>query len=216
MQGRYADFDYTALEGNQLRWIKHLSVFSKYRQRIVSKFSPKDISNDEKIMFLDQHSMRLGNNIFYTLEHARLEYLQAGENHPLFAFLLSAGFFFRFARRAPMHSKLYKELLLSIIYGSTLTYTVNYYYYLKYIDVVNECYSIVKEKFDQASPALAAKIRKEGEMSSLIKNFGTSPWNHPEVDDENDLLLLEEDIFEGTVEDERKERVDEVMDRLYN
>ena len=50
---RYQNFDFSKLDSTQMFWIKKLSLFSKYRERIVNRFNGTYISNDIKIMFLD-------------------------------------------------------------------------------------------------------------------------------------------------------------------
>eukprot|EP00356_Strombidium_inclinatum_P013366 CAMPEP_0170482850 /NCGR_PEP_ID=MMETSP0208-20121228/2685_1 /TAXON_ID=197538 /ORGANISM="Strombidium inclinatum, Strain S3" /LENGTH=90 /DNA_ID=CAMNT_0010755727 /DNA_START=345 /DNA_END=617 /DNA_ORIENTATION=+ len=90
-----------------------------------------------------------------------------------------------------MNSKLYKELGMSIGWGFSLAYSLKYYYYMKYLDVVNECYSAVKDKF-ATIPGLAAKLDEENNMQSMVKNFGMSAWNEGEVDDENDIDAMSE------------------------
>lgn len=50
---RYQNFDFSKLDETQMFWIKKLSLFSKYRERIINRFNGTYISNDIKIMFLD-------------------------------------------------------------------------------------------------------------------------------------------------------------------
>ena len=50
---RYENFDFAKLDATQMFWINKLSLFSKYRERIVNRFNGTYISNDIKIMFLD-------------------------------------------------------------------------------------------------------------------------------------------------------------------
>ena len=38
LRPEYADFDYDALDSSQLRWISHLSWFTKFRVRVESHF----------------------------------------------------------------------------------------------------------------------------------------------------------------------------------
>ena len=108
-------------------------------------------------MFLDQHSMKIGSVIFYNLEHSRQEYIRSAEFHPLLAFIFSGFIFVRMAKRAPMHHKLYKELLMSVSIGTALGSFYPYYYWRKYLDVVDESYSLVKTKFE-ANPKLADSL----------------------------------------------------------
>ena len=48
--------------------------------------------------------------------------------HPLLALIAATGFFVRYALRAPMTSKLYKELGYSLVLGFASTYPYPYYY----------------------------------------------------------------------------------------
>ena len=78
-----------------------------------------------------------------------MRYLEALENYPGYAFLAGGLFFLRFAYTAPMHHKLYKELIQAAILGIGFAQAKTYYHYLKYVDVVNESYDAVKTKFAQ-------------------------------------------------------------------
>ena len=146
---KYKDFDFESLDAQQKFWIGRLSFFSKYRNLVVSRYNGTYISTDIKIMFLDQHSMKIGSGVFYTLEHSRMRYLEAMENFPGYASIAVGLFFLRFAYKAPMHHKLYKELAYAAILGLGVAQAKTYYHYLKYVDVVNESYDAVKTKFAQ-------------------------------------------------------------------
>ena len=67
----YNNFDFTKMNSDQVFWMDKLALFSKYRNRIIARYNGTQIGSDVKIMFLDQHSMRLGSAIFYNLEHTR-------------------------------------------------------------------------------------------------------------------------------------------------
>ena len=68
---KYKDFDYSQLDSSQHSILKQLSFFSRHRERIARKFNGTKITSDVKIIFLDQHSMKLGNSVFYNLEAKR-------------------------------------------------------------------------------------------------------------------------------------------------
>ncbi len=87
--------------------------------------------------------------MFYTIEQARQKYLDSIEVHPLMALVAASAFFVRYALRAPMTSKLYKEFGYSLLFGFATTYPYPYYYNQKYVDVIEECYDIVLDKFQQ-------------------------------------------------------------------
>lgn len=71
LRERYQGFDFTKLEPEQSKYINRLTFFSRHRERILKKFNGTSITYDVKISFLDQHSMKLGNNVFYDLESKR-------------------------------------------------------------------------------------------------------------------------------------------------
>ena len=66
------------------------------------------------------------------------------------------GAFFRYAAKVPIHHKLYKELVKSMLIGSCVAYPYAYYHYLNYIEVVDRCYDLVRAKFDK-NPEMMAK-----------------------------------------------------------
>jgi hypothetical protein len=68
---KYTDFDFETLHPNQLKMINHLTLFTKYKQRIINYFESRKISREVKVMFLDQNSMKMGDGVFYQLESAR-------------------------------------------------------------------------------------------------------------------------------------------------
>ena len=88
--------------------------------------------------------MRLGSSIFYNLEYARQEYIMCAEKHTMATGILGTLIFIRMAKRAPMHHKLYRELVLSYVYGGVIGYAWSHYYWMQYINVVNESYEFVK------------------------------------------------------------------------
>ena len=149
LSSEYKDFNFESLDAQQKFWIERLSIFSKYRNLVVSRYNGTYISTDIKIMFLDQHSMKIGSGVFYTLEHSRMRHLEALENFAGYASIAGGLFFFRFAYKAPMHHKLYKELTFAAILGLGVAQAKCYYHYLRYVDVVNESYDAVKTKFAQ-------------------------------------------------------------------
>jgi len=75
LREKYKDFDFSQLDDTQIKYLNRLAFFSRHRERILRKFNGTRISYDVKIAFLDQHSMKLGNHIFYDLESKRQDYL---------------------------------------------------------------------------------------------------------------------------------------------
>ena len=72
-----------------------------------------------KILFIEQHSMKLGDRVFYTLESKRQRYLQTLEATPYFGGAFALCFLCVFAIKTPITSKLYKEAGYSIGLGMT-------------------------------------------------------------------------------------------------
>lgn len=71
IKDKYRGFDFTELDPVQLRYINRLSFFSKYKERITKRFAQAKVSREVKIIYLDHHSMKMGNSIFYNLESKR-------------------------------------------------------------------------------------------------------------------------------------------------
>lgn len=82
IRSHYKDFDYDSLDSTQLKYLNKLTFFSKHRNRIIKKFNGTHISTDVKIQFLDQHSMKLGNSVFYHLESKRQDWIASYELWP--------------------------------------------------------------------------------------------------------------------------------------
>ena len=58
-----------------MMWIKLLSVYPRYRKRVERYFEDCRISSDMKILYVEQHSMKLGDRVFYDLEGRRQKWL---------------------------------------------------------------------------------------------------------------------------------------------
>ena len=71
LRPEYASFDYEKLDSSQQRWIKLLGVYPKYRTRVEKYFEDCKVSSDMKQLFIEQHSMKLGDRVFYDLESRR-------------------------------------------------------------------------------------------------------------------------------------------------
>ena len=52
LRPKYQDFDFSKLDSTQLFWIKRLTWFSQYREKIEDKFKLK-VSEDMKILFIE-------------------------------------------------------------------------------------------------------------------------------------------------------------------
>ena len=127
LRARYEGFNFEALDASQRYYLRHLSLFSHHRERILRKFNGTNISSDVKVAFLDQHSMKLGNHVFYDLESKRQNYLSSFEIMPVGTAIFGFMFFIGFAIKTPLTSKLYKELGYSIFLGAGVTYSYVWY-----------------------------------------------------------------------------------------
>lgn len=87
LRDAYKDFDFSKLDAIQHKYLNRLTFFAKHRERILKKFNGTKISYDEKVAFLDQHSMKLGNHIFYDLEAKRQDYLTSFDVMPFSTFV---------------------------------------------------------------------------------------------------------------------------------
>ena len=95
------------------------------------------------------------------------------EKHTMATGILGTLIFIRMAKRAPMHHKLYRELVLSYVYGGVIGYAWSHYYWMQYINVVNESYEFVKQRF-AANPELLKNVDDHDKSISVNKNFGLS------------------------------------------
>ena len=70
---------------------------------------------------------------------------------------------------------------------------------------MDECYSAVKQKFDSI-PGFSESIDGLNDDNShhVIKNFGLSAWNDNETEDDFDMDDVQQKVFEGTGDEERK------------
>lgn len=114
-----------------------------------------------------------------------------------------------------MTSKLYKELGYSILLGAACSYTYVYYYKRIYLNLVDEFYFKLKDKFD-SNPILSTI--KEDER--IIKNFGYNKHSDHDDEDEDDEEFEEQGfremgIFEGDPEMEKNEYKERILEHFY-
>ena len=99
-----------------------------------------------KILFLEQHSMKIRQGAFYELEGKRQKYLGAKEAWP---YLGGATAFFMFIGCAivlPLHRRLTTELFGCVAAGMLLTYTYPMYYWGHYMEDVNKIYVALRRQ----------------------------------------------------------------------
>ena len=155
-----------------------------------------------KILFIEQHSMKLGNAVFYTMESSRKRYNESFEAWPYLAGVLSVFYFVGFALRTPMHSRLYKETGYSVLLALATASLYPYYYKNIYITNVETVYDDLRLAIKQ-NPALA----KPDDDTAINKNFGPSKWNSDMSGmDSDDEIELDNQIglFDGHADDDRK------------
>ena len=212
----YDDYDYSKLDKTQLFWLETLSLYSRYRHRVISHFNDRGVTTDMKVIFLDQNSMRIGPNLFYTVERSRQNYLRAVEMHPMLAFCAMAGFFIRYAIRTPLHKNLVRELGMSVGLGFGVTYVYPYYKYQQYISMVDQVYEIVTTEFGKRPKLLEQLKKSEDTNPAILKNFGFSQSNDNDIEDDEDGVQLNyENIFaNGSEEELAHERKKFIMGKL--
>ena len=141
----------------------------------------------------------------------------SAEKHQLIAFFAALAIFIRMAKRAPMHHKMYKELAYSMGIGSAIGSMYPYYYWRKYINVVDESYEFVKVKFAE-NPELLRNNDDHDKSISVNKNFGLSQFNANDIENDEDFTEEEYDsknIMTGSVEEYAKKQKTEVLAFLY-
>lgn len=195
LRPEYASFDYNSLDSSQQMWIKLLGVYPKYRTRVELYFEDCKISSDMKLLFVEQHSMKLGDRIFYDLEGRRQKWIDGLEMAPYIGGIFGLVYFIGFAIKAPLSSKLYKESLYSLMMGMATAGTIPLYYRYHYTKTVNSIYNQLVERFEMY-PHL--EVPDSGDS---IKNFGMNKWNDTWFEGEDDIELDETiNPFEGNVE----------------
>ena len=128
--------------------------------------------------------------------------------------VFAASFLFvRAAKRAPMQNKLYKELLFSLSAGFAIGGAYPYYYWRKYLDVVDESYSMVKKKFERYREIFNGD---QDQNKGIIKNFGLSQYNDSEIEDDVDVdVANHEGVMDGTEEGYRQEQAKRLLTFLH-
>lgn len=172
-------------------------------------FADCNVSGDMKVLFIEQHSMKLGDSIFYDLESKRQKYLGGMESLPYLGSVFGLMFFIGFAYVTPLSSKLYKESAMSLVLGMGLAAQYPFYYrreYLKQVGLIYDRLNVVFEKH----PHL-----KKPDSEDAVKNFGFTRWNDEMFEGEEDMELDDSlNPFEGTAEDEKEMTKQEFMDGL--
>jgi hypothetical protein len=161
-----------------------------------------------KLLYIEQHSMKLGDSIFYTIESRRQKYLSAIQSVPMFGAMLGTCFFIGFAIYKPITSKLYKEILQSFLLGCMISAAHPLYLKMKYMEAVSDAYGMLKNRFKKF-PHLEVP-----DTEHVQKNFGLSKWNNEEVDDDEDIALTKIGLFEGDENSHRNEIKAQIYDMI--
>jgi Na+/melibiose symporter-like transporter len=111
-------------------------------------FEDCKVGSDMKLLFIEQHSMKLGDRVFYALESKRQKYLSGMEMLPYLGSAIGFCFFIGFALWTPLHSKLYKESLYSLGMGMAVAAQVPIYYRRDYIRTVESVYDQLIARFE--------------------------------------------------------------------
>ena len=165
-----------------------------------------------KILFIEQHSMKLGNRVFYTLEASRQRYLTAIENWPYVSGALALVYFVGFALWTPMHAKLLKEAAFSVVLGGATASLYPYHYRRVWMANVCTVYNDLRKAI-KLNPALA----KPDDDTAINKNFGPSKWNTNDSSLENEEDIEMENkltIWDGSGDLDGKERKAAIMSNL--
>ena len=129
----YEDFDFDGLDPTQQAWIRRLTKFTRFRHRVESYFQEVRLSNEMKLLFIEQHSMKLGDRVFYDIESKRQVYLQQVQAIPYLGAVFAFGFFIVYAIKTPLTSNLYKETVYSMALGLGMASCVPLYYRKAYL-----------------------------------------------------------------------------------
>jgi len=60
LKPQYKNFDFSGLDDQQHKTLKALTFFSRHKNWLKKKFDGTTITSDVKIIFIDQHSMKMG------------------------------------------------------------------------------------------------------------------------------------------------------------
>lgn len=71
MRPMYKDIDYSKFDSQQITWLNRLSYFTKFRNMIELYFRETKVSHEMKLLFIEQHSIKLGDRVFYEIESKR-------------------------------------------------------------------------------------------------------------------------------------------------
>lgn len=199
LKPQYAGFDFDALDATQHAWLRKLARFSKYRGRVLAFFEEAKMTSHMKLMYIEQHSMKLGDRVFYDIESKRQDYLYACESIPTVGAILGTILFIRYALISPIQSRLYVEAIKSLFYGCCMAGAWPAYAKLRYLEKVSEAYVMLKAKLDK-HPEL-----NRPDSDDVQKNFGQNIWADSMIEDEEDAHFEQTvHILDGTAEDERK------------
>lgn len=144
--------------------------------------------------------MKLGNSRFYQIEYKKQLLQQTWEHWPYMGGVCSIFFFCYFAITRPLNLKLYKELLMSYVYGLGVSSSAVIYYHKQYMKEIDVQYRALKQMF-----ADNPKLELIDDDKSMNKNFGLSQYTEYDTEEEVEMAT-DYNIFEGA-ENSRAEAI---------
>jgi len=209
----YQNFDFSQLEESQIKYLAHLSFFSKHKEKIINYFGKSKSSVEGKIAFLEQNSMKLGAVLFNRVEEARLMVKHGYYIFPYLAGSIALGSLLIFAKFSPMSSKLYTEFGISWLFGSAVSYGYIYKQRKEYIRVVDNTYDMLTKRIEKFP-----ELKKMSEEEGIVKNFGNSKYNELEEGEIGgeweEMYDAHPTLMEGTAEEESQENRQRLVERL--
>lgn len=164
-----------------------------------------------KLLFIEQHSMKLGDRVFYDIESARQNWLQAWFSVPYAGAALALPILCVYAYRVPLTSKLYKEAFYSLAIGTGVSSLYPLHYRTIYYEKVSNAYANLKAKFEK----FPEQAIPDGD--NVAKNFGMTKWNDSDVEGEDDLMYMNanDDLFEDYEPNTMKRIGEEVRESIW-
>jgi hypothetical protein len=209
LKPQYAGFNFDALDATQHAALRRLTWFPKYRHRVLWFFEETKMTSHMKLMYIEQHSMKLGDRVFYDIESSRQGYVYACECIPTAGVIIGSLFFIRYAYTAPIQSRLYVEAVKSLFYGCCVAGIWPMYAKVRYLEKVSNAYNMLKAKFEKY-PEL-----NKPDSDDVQKNFGQNIWADSMIENEEDAHFEQTiSVLDGTAEDERKAFWAEKMQNL--
>lgn len=98
--------------------------------------------------------------------------------------------------------------------GAGIGFSYSYYWWTKYIGVVDESYDAVKDKMAK-NPEYFEQAQNDDSNAQIVKNFGLSTWNSNDTEDDFDHEMMQQSAMEGTAQEESDDRKKEIKGFFY-